>query len=689
MTRKTASGSSRGAKREIVIAPPGCGKTDELAKRLVRAVRRKPQQSVLCITFTKNAAEEMKRRAMKALHGKTLPDCQRICTLHSYCWEKLRDETRDSRQRLRVIDNSYLLEFSFTSGLEAFNRSLDYEGKEDPEIRLEQVVRAASHVTQGKEIPFESWRKKAWQEKFRGFIDKYLQFKDDLNGRSGQYRYLDFNDILLEADRKITSGEWTERFDVVLVDEVQDLSDFQLDIIERLVDDNGSICFFGDPEQAIYSFMGANVRKLHSLWLSCDGRNRHSSRINYRTPAYLLRIINKYAHNRIRLDRMWPGFNMEWEQIPSEEMAGVPVPDYGGLPLTHDKDLDEDIALYHASSPRQEVWRIGQLIDSFDPGESNAILALHNRKVDEVVALLKQKGKYVILGANEDEHTYLPRLMRAFIHLCRYPERGSGGSQDAPSGRDEEDPWAGMLPFLVRGKGKRWASGIIRALDSRGLTPLDIIHGRLTSSSEGDALLKGGNLQPVRRALLRFGPLFLDCRRRLVRLGDCPEEDLNTQLGNWIAYCHKHLVGFGFLVPYQIAQWDTILRRIKKELRHAAPEGLDGRLDIADGVLSGIRPEDLIPSYGPDRKRVHVMTVHKAKGLEFDNVFMCSANRTWDYSRSAEADRIFFVGITRARKRLVISYSDPAPTQEDYANGRRPKARLKDFSLIREPEQDA
>ena len=80
------------------------------------------------------------------------------------------------------------------------------------------------------------------------------------------------------------------------------------------------------------------------------------------------------------------------------------------------------------------------------------------------------------------------------------------------------------------------------------------------------------------------------------------------------------------------------------------------------------------------------MTVHKAKGLGFDNVFMCSADQTWDYSRTAERDRVFFVGMTRAKKRLMFSFSDPTPTQEDLEEGRKPKSRLKDFSFIEDTQ---
>ena len=272
--------------------------------------------------------------------------------------------------------------------------------------------------------------------------------------------------------------------------------------------------------------------------------------------------------------------------------------------------------------------------------------------------------------------------MQAFIHLCRYPEQEPDRSEDAPFVRNEEDPWAGMLRFLI----KREDSDIIKTLGERGITPLDFILGHHDSSLEGDAFLQSEGLQK----LLRFGPLFLDCRKRLFRLQGCPEEDLNTQLGNWLAYGHKHLVESGHLAAYQITQWDTILRRIKKELKHAAPTGLDGRLDLVDSVLSSIRPKDMIPCYGPDRRRVHVMTVHKAKGLSFDNVFMCSSSRScWDYTGSSEADRVFFVGITRARKRLVISYCDPTPTEEDRVNGQKPKSILKNMSFIKDLKKDA
>ena len=687
LAKKSASHSSRGVKREIVVAPPGCGKTDELSRRLTEAINSNPPHSVLCITFTENAALEMKERAKKALpKGSKLSDSQRICTLHSYCWRKLRDEALDKGEHLHVVDDGYLREFAVESRLDAFNDSLDYDWKESPEIRLEQIVRAASYQKRGKNVIFEPWRSKAWQEKFNGFIKKYITFKEDLNELNEDSRYLDFNDILIEADKRIKEGDWTERFDTVLVDEVQDLSPFQLDIIESLVKDNGSICFFGDPEQAIYSFMGANVKKLYSLWKSCDESNRHSLHVNYRSPAHILRIINKYARNRIRVDKMWPGFNMKWEQKPSRAMARVPVPQYGTLRLTHNKYLDEDIALYHARSLKQEIREICEIIDTFPVGESNAILALHNRKVDEVIALLKQKKKYVILGASEKEHTFLSRMMRAHLLVCQYSVLVENTEDDPENkaSRPDENPWVGILSFLVKGEGKRWIAQLLKKLRRYGVNPLDVIAGKEKAVIRDSRLLENNDIQILVKALHDYAPLFSDCCRRLESLKGCPEEELNTQLCNWIAYCHKHLVTSGLLYSYQNKQWDTILRKIKKELKYADGDvhGLVERLDLVDSLLDNIRPDDLLPCYGPDRRHIHVMTVHKAKGLGFDNVFMCSVDQTWDYSKTAERDRIFFVGMTRAKKRLMFSFSDPVPTQVDLEKGRKPKSRLKDFSPI-------
>ena len=677
MSTKKPQETPSHVRREIVIAPPGCGKTEKLTRRLVDAIESDPPKSVLCITFTENAANEMKERIQKKRSmGEMTSKSQHICTLHSFCYKRLEKEAKNSGCRLRVIDDGYLRGFSASSGLDAFNESLDYEGKAAPEIRIEQVVRAASRIRQGKEVHFESWRNDEWQDKFKGFVDEYIKFKEALNRDDDKTRYVDFNDILLEADSKIRNGDWKERFDVVLVDEVQDLSEFQLDIIEHLVAENGSICFFGDPEQAIYSFMGANVKRLHALWLSCDEKNRHFFRVNHRSQPHILHIINKYAHNRIRVDKMWPGFNIKWEQKPSKKMERMPEPEYGGLKLIHNKDLDEDMAVYHAVSLKQEVWRIGKIIDTFDPEETNAILALHNHKVEEIVSLLKKKKKYIILGATEHEHTYLPRFMRAYISVCRNPA--------------SDESWIGMLAFLRKENWGKAAFEVLPLLKKHGLTPLDVFDGR--KQKQVGAPLENKDLQVIVKELQRFGTLYLDCKRRLERLDGCSKENLDNQLCNWIAYCHKHLVDNGHLASYQINQWDTLLRRIKKELKYAPlrgnGDGLSDRLDRVDRLLSHIQAKDLLSGY-KSRRQVSVMTVHKAKGLGFDNVFMCSSNQTWDYSNNAELDRVFFVGITRAQKRLVISYSDPAPTEEDLALGYKPKSRLKDMSFIQEPKKEA
>ena len=260
-----------------------------------------PPGKILCITFTDHAATEMGERVKRELSKQTkgadvtLPT---ICTLHAYCLRELRRKQWEaSRTFIQIIDERHQSEFATISGLSDLNRSNYHSNRE--EIPLSKVVNGAFTLAQGKKIRFSSYNskpiRKYWRDKYLDFVDKYLDYKKALNRKGAPDRYLDFNDVLLEARAALLNGEWERPFSLVFVDEVQDLSTFQLDLISLLAGPEGHVCYFGDPQQAIYSFMGARVQKLVSLWKSCGESKRSFRRINYRSPAHIISILNKYC----------------------------------------------------------------------------------------------------------------------------------------------------------------------------------------------------------------------------------------------------------------------------------------------------------------------------------------------------------------------------------------------------------
>lgn len=696
--------------REIVIAPPGCGKTELLARRLVDAVSGRPDgeavpaEDILCITFTDQAAIEMKERVKRELSRLNGPNVclPTICTLHAYCLRELRlRQWKASGTSIHIIDEGRQREFSKASGLLAFNEAneKDYDDgyfREKEEIPLQKVINAAFSKAQGENIRYSKDRKDPWKKKFLGFVDQYIQYKKTLNENGAPDRFLDFNDVLLEAWNALSSGEWERPFSLVFVDEVQDLSTFQLDLISMLVSPGGHICYFGDPQQAIYSFMGARVQKLVSLWKSCDEKNRSFRRINYRSPAHILSILNTYARNRIHIDKEWESFCKNWEQLPSARMRRAPRPDYG-IPLTHNEDLDEDIALIYKETRDEELDAVCSMIGSFEMSDSNAILALRNERVKWIISSLKKKRKYIVFDSTGDEHSYYLRFLRAHLRLCRQEcgEAEKDGDVAGPS-PSHEDAWAAIFPFLLGCEDRMDAYGFTDSLKAQHISPLDLLEGKDLPGADtpgtvpfqercGVKILSG-----VLR--IRYAPIFRKGLASLKALKRTPEEDLDNKVADWLAAAYAGFIKAGFLPPHQRRQWYTVKGMIKKALNDASLEGAGPRLDLAEQLLKEIDPLKVIRRTGTDRRIVHVLTVHKAKGLGFDNVFMFDANQSCYQSRYSsydkELDRVFFVGMSRARKRLVFSYSAPEIDPSLTYSGKRFENTLKDMSFIQPEDRE-
>lgn len=676
--------------REIVVAPPGCGKTGRLTRRLDTALKEAGKdpsrgKAVLCLTFTRNAAEEMVQRIKKPL-----PDDSPhfIGTLHAYCWRALREDARDDKVRLVLIDEHLQERFSELSGLGRFNSANEFEGKKEPEISLDKVTMVAALAARGEEITFESWRSDAWKGMVMEFAGKYNAFKKELDEEKGGRIHMDFHDVLYEALDRLRSGRWTTRFDLVLVDEVQDLTPMQLEIIELLVRRGGRICYYGDPQQAIYSFMGVNLKKLHELWNLCGEEDRHYYRTNFRTSPHLLPIINRFAQNRLRNAGIWERSGIDWTQKPSKQKLKEGTPQYGGLRLTRNKDLDEDIALIHGRSFEDELDRICSLIDSFPPDESNVILVRRNETVRKAAAHLKGKNRYVILSGDGREHVFVPRLMGAFMLACCHPEGMPEYDDELNALVHGEDPWVYLLEFLVGPAVRTRLRDCLAAMKERyGVTPLDVVGGRYAGApmnARDDDKDRGiretvGILRGMAAPYANFQTLRDD-----VREGRYTDDELNGKLCDFLAHSHMLLIEGGHLSAYQKRQWSFIVGRAKKALSHVTLLSLEERISIIADTLGRITPEQLVPYY--QRPAIRVMTIHKAKGLGFDNVFMfgcdSSWDTNWDYDQPDEADRVFFVGMTRAKRRLVFSYSDFV--QPDGASKR---SHLRSFSPLRQKKK--
>ena len=316
--------------RHLVLAPPGCGKTEILTERVRTALEAGvPLTDMLCLTFTNRAARGMQERIAENFPERSMGELY-VGNLHRFC-SKLLFESEAVPETATIIDEDDAREVIESLVVEALREDRGPDSGARPKEVLPGYLadvilnRAAALYQLERDFPAETIQKPPLPEvtqKNVGLIAAYGLLAKD--GRSSDLHFdmrridevaraylaykesqelLDFNDLLLKAWFFLTNDRTiVKRYSWIQVDEVQDLSPLQLAIVELLWDDgkDSSVCvFFGDEQQAIFSFMGAKLERLQNL--SKTHRVHHLHR-NFRSPSYLLNLFNKFAVNELDAD---------------------------------------------------------------------------------------------------------------------------------------------------------------------------------------------------------------------------------------------------------------------------------------------------------------------------------------------------------------------------------------------------
>ena len=264
--------------KHVVLAPPGSGKTQLLSQRVVNALSRDiDPQTMLCITFTNRAAKNMNDRV-----GELKSKLPFIGTLHKFGYQFLlaNQVIPASTALLDEEDANQIL-------TEAVATTKDELNQKFAEVKLfdaANYVREFNQALLNLRPAIDSSKRIELLEKV---AIKYNSIKQGCNA-------IDFDDVLYLTLQSLRFGKPKKLcgFQWVQVDEVQDLSSLQWDILERLVNDDSHVVYFGDYDQSIYSFMGAS----HESLAQCtQDVTEHYLEDNFRSPQYLIDFFNAYA----------------------------------------------------------------------------------------------------------------------------------------------------------------------------------------------------------------------------------------------------------------------------------------------------------------------------------------------------------------------------------------------------------
>lgn len=267
---------------------------------------------------------------------------------------------------------------------------------------------------------------------------------------------LDFNDLLLKAWLFLTDERsFVKRYPWIQVDEVQDLSPLQLAIVEKLWNDKepSSVCvFFGDEQQAIFSFMGAKLERLQALSRTHAVHHLHR---NFRSPSYLLDLFNKFAVRELDAD---PALLPRADKI-------TPKPK-GALRLLAACDAKDQIEL------------LSELALRAPEGETTAVLVPSNKMADTLGDRLKDlKVEHFKISGSDLFRMDVLKTAKAYLGILK------DDFQTAP--------WAQLFSRLTRKDTslKRIRDYLARKFPDYGLLPSDLLHYSAENPEEPMSLL--------------------------------------------------------------------------------------------------------------------------------------------------------------------------------------------------------
>ncbi len=615
----------------LVLAGAGSGKTRVLTTRVTSLIQDHgvPPDRILAVTFTNKAAGEMRER-IRTLLGRD-PVGSWIGTFHSL-------GARLLRRHAEVLgwDSTFTI-FDAEESLREIKRILEVEGL-DPKRWKPQAVRGMMSDAKNQLVSPAEFRE-LHGEGFDLFARTVAKVYPAYQASLREQNAFDFDDLLVKPvelfrDHVAVLERYQERFAFILVDEYQDTNRAQFAFLEMLARRRRNLMVVGDDDQSIYGWRGADIRNILDFERTFPGAKVVRLERNYRSTGTILHAANEVIrHNLERKAKTLRTEREEGDRLTLMETAS---------------ESDEASWIAEEIEARFRDGLIGRYRDT-------SILYRTNAQSRALEDAFRRKGiPYQIVGGVrfyerreiQDVLAYLrlisnPQDRAAFLRVVNVPRRGVGATSQER-----------LL---------KWA-------DESSLTALE------AAARAGDAPgIPGGGVKGFQRfasliqrysakALhLSVGPLVEELIEELDFLTHLREEGPD---GDDRAENVKELIAGAMDFEARMAdEWDE------------APPDHFTELDL---FLQQVALVTDLDRHDPDADAVTFMTLHNAKGLEFNTVFIAGLEdglfplgRAYDDPAQLEEERrLFYVGITRAEEKLFLSWARERRRAGDFTFGK-------------------
>lgn len=591
----------------LVLAGAGSGKTRVLVNRIAWLIEQGMlPQSILAVTFTNKAAGEMKSRLAQLLN--TPMTGLWVGTFHGLCHRFLRRHHQDAHlpEQFHILDSEDQGRL-----IKRIIQALNLDPEQWPVKQAQAFIN--HHKDEGK-------RCHHIQPTPYGVTPTLIRIYKAYEDACKTAGVIDFAELLLRThellrDNPAILAQYQQRFQAILVDEFQDTNTIQYAWIRLLAGGNASVMVVGDDDQSIYGWRGAKVENIHQFSRDFNQTNVIRLEQNYRSTATILNAANSLInHNNARMGKaLW-----------TEGNKGEAIIVYSAF-----NELDE---------ARFVSERINMALQQGYAADDMAILYRSNaqsRVLEE--ALLRAGIAYRIHGGVRFFDRAEIKDALAYVRLV--------------ANLNDDTSFERVINFPARGLGEK---------------TLDTLR---TKAKETDMSLWQAASLCITEAYL--SPRAAQSLQKFMDLiGQLQKKSVSLELDD---YLNEIINSSGLYDYYAKVKGDKTESKLENlhELINAAKqfryeEDAEEPLPLVMAFLAHASLEAGDMQAEEHERFVHLMTLHAAKGLEFPLVFLVGLEEglfpgrqsVEDVGRLEEERRLCYVGLTRAKEQLILSYAE-------------------------------
>ena len=602
----------------MVIAGAGSGKTRVLTYRIAYLMERGVDPfSILSLTFTNKAAREMKSRISQIV-GESKSKNLWMGTFHSIFARILRSES----ELLGYSSNFTIYDTQDSDRLIA---TIIKELKLDKDLYKYKNIRSRISSLKNNLVTVKAYLSNPElvqqdNESRRPMFGKVYQ---TYVNRCFKASAMDFDDLLLKTNELLNRfpevlAKYQERFKYIHVDEYQDTNHSQYLIVKALADKYENLCVVGDDAQSIYGFRGANIENILSFQKDYSNSTIYRLEQNYRSTKNIVNAANSVINYNI---------NKLEKEVWTDNESGEKIE-------INQSITDSEEGRFVSSSIFENKNKCQLDNDSF------AVLYRTNAQSRSIEDALRRKNiSYEVYGGLSFYQRKEIKDILAYLRVIVNP--------------NDEESIKRIINYPTRGIGQTTMDKLLIYANEKNISLFET----LKNLSSDEIKINSGTKNKLNQFFL------------LIKSFQLLNESLNA-----FEIAEEVLKRIGIInvlkldgTPESISRIENIEELINgiKDFIEGEKEVVDSKATLSDFLEDVALASELDKNINDYQKKVSLMTIHLAKGLEFNHVYIVgleedlfpSAMSSTTRADLEEERRLFYVALTRAKKKVTITYA--------------------------------